>query len=157
MPLNSNAADLIRANLEALQNGQRVKAVVIGTLTASQLAVLNDYRTAELGLPPSVEEVIFIGAHVYQRRIVEDGYTIDDAVDQLMSAMDAQAVVVTGARLTTIQNHTPRADRYGNQIRDMGTLVCTSKHPRPELYGVSPKGDFNKPPKAEEPPKGGSL
>jgi hypothetical protein len=115
--------------------------------------VLNDYRTVELGLAPSVEEVIFIGAHVYQRRIVDDGYTIDDAVDQLVSAMDAQAVVVTGARLTTIQNHTPRADRYGNQIRDMGTLVCTSKHPRPELYGLSPKGTSTNPQKQKSRPK----
>jgi hypothetical protein len=110
-----------------------------------------------LELPPSVKEVIFIGSHIYKRRVVDDGYSIDDAVEQVMSAMDAQSIVITGARLTTIQNHTPRPDRYGNQIRDMGTIVCTSKHPRPELYGVSPKGDFNKPPKAEKPPEGGSL
>jgi len=157
MPLNPNAADLIRANLEALKNGQRVKAVIIGTLAPVQLAVLNDYRTVELDLPPSVEEIIFIGSHIYQRRIVDDGYTVEDVVDQVISAMDAQSVVVTGMRLTTIQNHTPRADRYGNQIRDMAALVCTSKHPRPELYDLYPKGDFNKPPKAEKPPVGGSL
>ena len=157
MPLYPNAADLIRANLEALQRGERVKPVAIGTLTDHQLAVLNFYRTKELGLPPNTAEVIFIGGHIYARRVVDDGYTIEDAVEQVMSALDAQSIVVTGINLTTIQNLTVRADRYGNQIRDKATLECSRRHPRPELYGVSPKGDFNKPQKAEKPPEGGSL
>jgi molybdopterin biosynthesis enzyme len=106
MPLYPNADALIRANLEAFQRGERVKPVAIGTLTEQQLAVLNVYRTEELGLPPNVAEVIFIGKHVYDRRVVDDGYTIEDAVEQVMSAMDAQSIVVTGIKLTTMQNLT---------------------------------------------------
>ena len=147
MPLYSNAADLIRTNLEALQRGERVRPVVIGTLTVEQLAVLNAYRTEVLGLPPNESEVVFIGSHIFKRRIVDDGYTVEDAVDQVMSAMDAQSVVVTDRNLTTIQNLNPRADRYGNQIRDKATFECSRRHPKPELYGVSPKGDLNKPTK----------
>jgi hypothetical protein len=157
MPLYPNAAYLVRANLEALQRGERVRPIAIGTLTIEQLAVLNEYRTEVLGLPPNEAEVVFIGSHIYKRRIVDDGYTLEDAVDQVMSAMDAQSVVVTGRNLTTIQNLNPRADRYGNQIRDKATLECSGKHPKPELYGVSPKGDLNKPTKAGKPPEGGSL
>ncbi len=148
MPLYPNAQSLIRANLEALQNGKRVKGVAIGTLTATQLNAINAERAAEGGaLPPILEEVIFFGSHAYQSRVLQDGYTIDDVVDQVMSAMDAQSVVVTSTRMTTIQNPIPRADRYGNQIRDKAVLECTRRHPRAELFTVVPKGDTNKPQK----------
>jgi hydroxymethylpyrimidine/phosphomethylpyrimidine kinase len=145
MPLYPNAQALIRANLEALQNGQRVRGVAIGTLTPAQLTAINAERAAEGGaLPPILEEVIFFGSHVYQSRVLQDGYKLEDVVDQVMSAMDAQSVVVTSPRMTTIQNLVPRADRYGNQIRDKAVLECTRRHPRPELFTVVPKGDYNK-------------
>ena len=95
-------------------------------------------------MPPILEEVIFFGSHVYQSRVLQDGYKLEDVVDQVMSAMDAQSVVVTSPRMTTIQNLVPRADRYGNQIRDKAVLECTRRHPRPELFTVVPKGDYNK-------------
>ena len=145
MPLYPNAQALIRANLEALQNGQRVRGVAIGTLTPAQLTAIIAERAAEGGaLPPILEEVIFFGSHVYQSRVLQDGYKLEDVVDQVMSAMDAQSVVVTSPRMTTIQNLVPRADRYGNQIRDKAVLECTRRHPRPELFTVVPKGDYNK-------------
>ena len=148
MPLYPNAQALISANLEALQDGKRVKGVAIVILTAAQQNAINAERAAEEGaLPPILEEVIFYGSHVYQSRVLQDGYTINDVVDQVMSAMDAQSVVVTSPRMTTIQNPIPRADRYGNQIRDKAVLECTRRHPRAELFTVVPKGDYNKPQK----------
>ena len=145
MPLYPNAQALISANLEALQDGKRVKGVAIGILTAAQQNAINAERAAEEGaLPPILEEVIFFGSHVYQSRVLQDGYKLEDVVDQVMSAMDAQSVVVTSPRMTTIQNLVPRADRYGNQIRDKAVLECTRRHPRPELFTVVPKGDYNK-------------
>jgi hydroxymethylpyrimidine/phosphomethylpyrimidine kinase len=149
----SKCAGLIRANLEALQSGQRVKCVAIGTLAAAQLNAINAERAAEEGtLPPILEEVIFFGSHAYQSRVLQDGYTIEDVVDQVMSAMDAQSVVVTSLRMTTIQNLIPRADRYGNQIRDKAVLECTRRHPKAELFTVVPKGDINKPKKQKSRP-----
>ena len=153
MPLYPNAQALIRANLEALQNGQRVKGVAIGTLTAAQLNAINAERTTEGGaLPPIVDEVIFFGSHAYQSRVLQDGYTLEDVVDQVLSAMDARSVIVTSPRMTTIQNPTPRTDRYGNQIRDKAVLECTRRHPRAELFTVVPKGDHIKPKKQKSRP-----
>jgi nucleotidyltransferase/DNA polymerase involved in DNA repair len=153
MPLYANARAMIRANLEALRDGERVKGVAIGTLTAAQLNAINAQRAAEGGaLPPILEEVIFFGSHAYQSRVLQDGYTIDDVVDQVMSAMDAQSVVVTSTRMTTIQNPIPRADRYGNRIHDKAVLECTRRHPRAELFTVVPKGDYNKPKKQKSRP-----
>jgi hypothetical protein len=153
MPPYPNAQALIRSNLEALQSGQRVKGIAIGTLTAAQLNAINAERAAEGGtLPPILEEVIFFGSHAYRSRVLQDGYTIEDVVDQVMSAMDAQSVVVTSPRMTTIQNLIPRADHYGNQIRDKAVLECTRRHPRAELFTVVPKGDMNKPKKQKSRP-----
>jgi hypothetical protein len=73
MPLSQEAAALIRANLERLQNGNRANLVVIGHLTVAQLAAINDERYAR-GHPPIVAEVVFIGRHVYQSRMIRDGY-----------------------------------------------------------------------------------
>jgi len=153
MPPYPNAPALIRANLEALQSGQRVKGVAIGTLTAAQLNAINAERTAEENrLPPILEEVIFFGSHAYQSRVLQDGYTIEDVVDQVLSAMDAQSVVVASPRMTTIQNPIPRADRYGNQIQDKAVLECTRRHSKAELFTVVPKGDNNKPKKQKSHP-----
>jgi hypothetical protein len=84
MPLNDNALVLIRSNLEAIQKGQRVKPVVIGTLTKAQLDAINKQRAAHsIPLSPVVAEVIFFGKHIYQSRIEKDGYSIDDVLTQI--------------------------------------------------------------------------
>jgi hypothetical protein len=74
MPLSDEAPALIRANLEELQNGNRVRLVVIGTLTDAQRDAINDKRRAH-GYPPIVAEVVFIGRHLYESRMVRDGYS----------------------------------------------------------------------------------
>ena len=73
------------------------------------------------------------------------GYSIDDVVAMIVHALDASSVVETGRNLTSIQNLNPRLDQYGNSIRDKATLEFSSRFPRAELYGVSPKGDYRKP------------
>lgn len=94
MPLSAEGAPpLIRANLEDVQNGKRVRPVVIGTLTDAQLDAINEHRLAHNPSPPIVAEVVFIGSHIYNSRIIGDGYTIDDVVDQIASGMDTAAVV----------------------------------------------------------------
>lgn len=65
MPLYDNALYLIRANLEEIQRGGRVRAVVIGRLTDAQHKAVNEDRAAA-GLPALEDpEVMFIGKHIY--------------------------------------------------------------------------------------------
>jgi hypothetical protein len=144
MPLSANARNLIRANLEEIQNGGKVRPIVIGSLTVAQLTAINTSREAD-GQPPMVAEVVFFGAHVYRSRVLGDGYTIEDIIDQITSAMDNGSVVISTSHLTAMENPNRRADRYGNQVRDRAVFECTARHPRPELYSVMPKGDVNKP------------
>lgn len=139
---------MIRASLEAIQNGHKVKPVAIGELTNLQLEAINRHRISRnQSLPPIVAEVIFIGSHIDQSRVVRDGYSIADGIDQIVCAMSAESEIVGNLPMQTIENPEPRADRYGNQIHDRAVFECMSRHPRPELFSVVPKGDRIKPPK----------
>ena len=144
MPLSDNARALIRGNLEQLQTGNRVRLVVIGALTEAQLEAINGIRRVH-GHPPIVAEVVFLGRHVQQSRIKRDGYSIDDVIDQIASAMEAASVVYQTTTMTAMENPTSRADRYGNLVRDRVIFECSARHPRPELFSVVPKGDHVKP------------
>jgi hypothetical protein len=148
-PLSKWALALIRANLEELQKGNRVRLVAIGTLTDVQLEAINQERKT-LAYPPIVAEVVFIGRHIYESRVVSNGYTIDDVIDQIASGMESAAVVLKTSTMTAIENPAPREDRYGNSVRDRIVFECSARYPRPELYSVMPKGDRIKP---KRPPK----
>ena len=117
MPLSKGAPALIRANLEAVQNGNRVRPVVIGTLTDAQLDAINEERRA-CGYSPVVKDVVFMGGHVYASRIERDGYTIDDVLEQIAGGMDSAAVVLRSPTMTAMENPVQRTDRYGNSVRD---------------------------------------
>ena len=148
MPLNEEGRQLIRANLEQFRPDikVKVKAVIIGVLTDTQLRDIHARQEAE-GLPRITAEVIFHGWHVYKSRVVRDGYTIEDVIDQIESAMSCNSVVETTPYMTAMENPLPRADRYGNMVNDRAIFECTARHPRPELYSVVPKGDRIKPPR----------
>jgi hypothetical protein len=155
MPLYENAVASIRANLEAIQSGRKAKAVAIATLTDIQLEAINRHRLAQnASLPLIVAEVVFIGAHIYRSRIERDGYTIDDVVAQIVSAMSESSALVGNQSMQAIENPTPRADRLGNTIYDRAVFECMSRHPRPELYSVIPKGDHIRPKEHPEKQKG---
>ena len=96
-------------------------------------------------LEPVVAEVLFFGSHIYQSRCVRDGYTLDDVIDQIVSAMDSASVLVGNLPMQAIENPNLRADRYGNQVHDRAVFECMSRHPRPELFSIMPKGDRNRP------------
>jgi hypothetical protein len=146
MPLYENAAELIRTNLEQFSPTKkvRVKAVVIGVLTETQLAALNAYQDAE-HLPRSTGEVLFHGWHIYKSRVLKDGYQIEDVIAQITSAMSSNSIVEATNYMTSIENTASRADRYGNMVHDKAVLECTARYPRPELYSLIPKGDVVKP------------
>jgi hypothetical protein len=144
MPLFDGAHALIRENLEELQKGNRVRLVAVGTLTDLQLDAINQERRVS-GYPPIVAEVVFVGRHIYESRVVRDGYTKEDVIDQIASGMDAAAMVLKTHAMTAMENPNLRADRYGNSVRDRVVLECSARHPRPELFSVVPKGDLIKP------------
>ena len=144
MPLSPNATDLISANLERIQRGERVTILSIGILTDEQLAAINAYRDRQ-GFRHIIGEVVFYGSHVYKSRIAGDGYIIEDVIDQISSAMDSCSVFLETEHMTTIENPNTRPDRYGNQVRDRAVFECSTRHPRPELFSVVPKGDRNRP------------
>jgi hypothetical protein len=146
MPLFANARELLRANLVRIMNGQSVHAVSIGTLSGEQLAAINAIRAGQ-ELVPIVGEVLFVGAHIYKRRVVADGYTIDDVLDQISSAMQPSSIVSESAYMTAMENPDRRADRYGNSVADRAVFECSTRHPRPELFSVTPKGDKKRPTK----------
>ena len=146
MPLNDDAMDILRASLEMLAQGERPLVVTIGVLTAEQHAAINAYRNKH-GLPDLVSpEVVFLGRHLYNSRAVKDGYSIDDILDQIESAMSETAIAIATHKMTALRSTTVRSDRYGNQVIDEAVFELTQRRPKPELYSVTPKGDKNKPP-----------
>jgi hypothetical protein len=146
MPLYENAFDLMRANFARIAQGGKPQGVIIGTLTAEQLNTLNRMRAAHRpSLPPVTGEVLFYGRHLYGSRVDRDGYTVEDVLDQIASAMSADSVLAPHPHSTVLQNPRSRADHYGNSVRDLAVLECTAHYPRPELFSVMPKGDKNKP------------
>ena len=93
---------------------------------------------------PWFPRFFFLADTVYNSRVVKDGYTIDDVLDQITSGM-AAAAVVFHTPMTGMENPNPRPDRYGNLVRDRVVLECSARHPRPELFSAIPKGDYQKP------------
>ncbi|MGO9127961.1 MAG: hypothetical protein ACLP6G_24110 [Terriglobales bacterium] len=76
---------------------------------------------------------------------MRDGYTIEDVIQQITSAMDEKAVVQVSSKMTLLKNETAREDGYGNWVTDKAIFECTSRHPRPELFSVIPAGDKTRP------------
>ncbi|SAL28004.1 hypothetical protein AWB71_01642 [Caballeronia peredens] len=145
MPLYQNGLPLVRANLEELHRGGRVMTVAIGRLTNVQHETINLHRRT-YELPPLADpEVVFVGRHLHDSRIVRDKYTIDDVLVQIASALDAHSVVVSSRKMTALDSLGCRADGYGNLVRDRAILELTQRKPRAELFSVIPKGDLYKP------------
>ena len=144
MPLKHDAVHLIRTNLNQIRQGKRAQAVIIGHLTEAQLNAINEDRSRR-NFQPLIAEVIFIGSHIYNSRCVRDGYTIEDVIQQITSAMHENSVVQVTTKMTALQNPVARTDALGNQIRDKAIFECSSKYPRPELYSVIPAGDKIRP------------
>ena len=146
MPLYPHAVDLIRENLEQIARGRKVKPVAIGALTEDQLNAINRHRQQQNpNLPAVIGEVLLFGSHIYKSRCIRDGYTIDDVIDQIVSAMDSQSVLVENLPMQAIENPIERDDRYGNLVHDRAVFECMGRRPRPELYSVMPKGDRIRP------------
>jgi len=141
VPLYPSARDLIRVQVERLARGERVSIISIGFLTNEQHETLNRAKT-ELGLPPlEIPELLYIGRHQYESRVVKDGYAFDDLYRQLEAALSATSIVSTNERSTTVVSQVLRDDGYGNRVRDVAVLELASRKPRAEVYSTIPKND----------------
>lgn len=146
MPLFVKSLDQIAANLRLLARGDRAPMIAIGCFTAEQFSELNRQRAgASLHLLLQ-NEILFIGRHLYNSRI-KDGYSIEDIVRQIESAMATSSIPQSSEIATYMQNPAARDDGYGNLVHDRAVFEMTSKKPKAELYSVMPKGDHLKPPK----------
>lgn len=144
MPLYVDAENLVRANLTTIAQGGKPPVREIGALTHEQFVEVNRVRVG-LGLHEVRENgIVFLGRHLFNSRSA-DGYTIDDMLLQIASAMDAGATVMVRQRMTAVQNMTARQDRLGNAIQDRAIFEATARKPRLELFSVIPKGDAIKP------------
>lgn len=150
MPLYADAEDRIRFNLLKIQSGDRAPLTAIGFLTDTQFEQLNTLR-AEFDLHLLEQnEIIFIGKHLFISRM-KDGYTVEDIIAQIVSALSADSVVDISASWSRIDNPIARADGYGNAVKDRGVFEMTAKKPRAELFSVMPKGDDIKPINVKKP------
>ncbi len=144
MPLYPNAKPQIIANLQIIVAGGRASLIAVGTFTEQQFNDLNAVRRG-LGLHEiESQEIVFIGRHIYVSRS-KDGYTINDMILQIESALSAAAVVFANPKMTAMNNPLARADGYGNWVHDRAIFECTQRKPRAELFSVVPKGDDQKP------------
>lgn len=157
MPLYPDAVRLIRGNIAVLKRGGKPRPVVIGYLTDKQLEEINTFRRSR-NWEPIEKDVVFVGTHVYDSRVVRDGYSEDDLIAQIESAFSTACRYIRTQKMTVLQNPGSRQSGYGCLVKDELTLECSSKFPKSELYSVVPRGDKNhKPNKLREAAKAASL
>lgn len=151
MPLYDNAKYLIRANLEEVQRGGRVRAVIIGTFTPAQHEAINELKASQGRPLLESPEIVFLGSHLYNSRVTGDGYSLDDVMLQIDFALAATSlVVVPSPKMTAIRSTVRRQDGYGNDVLDEAVFELSQRKPRAELYSVVPKGDRIKPPRPQK-------
>jgi hypothetical protein len=144
MPLYDGSHSLIRSNLMLIARGERAKVIAIGKLTALQHDVLNAQRISA-DLPRLLDpEILFLGRHLFSSRHA-DGYSIEDMVEQIASALSAQAEVVPTRKMSALCNPRPRDDGYGNRVNDAAVLELSARKPKAELFSTIPRGDWVKP------------
>lgn len=145
MPLYPDAPQLIRLNLEQLIAGTRPKRVDVGSIEENRLEEINQFRSAHR-LPVLTErKLVFIGKHIYNNRIIKDGYSVEDVLEQIASAMQPCSVLQLTEIGTALQNPNKRRDRYGNMVNDRIVFECSTCRPWIQLWSVIPIGDRIKP------------
>lgn len=145
--LVQSAEKLILNNLELIEKGERACFVTIGYFTLEQFNAINKFRESE-NLPLLLSnEIIYLGRHHYESRVIKDGYNVLDLVKQIKSALTDQSVISINRGRTGLKSIVARDDGYGNQVIDVAAFELMARKPRAELYSVIPTGDKIKPKK----------
>jgi hypothetical protein len=145
---------LIREQLRrievAWQGGERIKPgrIVIAQLTTTQFEALNRLRAATNRPPLPGVSVNLDGRHFFESRRIGDGYTIEDMLEQVISALDSDSVARVERRhpqYVNMVSRRPRVDGYGNLVTDAAVFNADSRAQVTELFSVIPHGDARKP------------
>jgi hypothetical protein len=157
MPLYPDAEKLIRRNIALIKRGVKPSAVLIGFLTNRQLLDIHTYR-ASRHWEPINDQIVFVGCHVYDSRVIKDGYSDDDLLGQIESAFSERCRYISTPKMTVLQNPQQIESGYGCKVRVEMTLECSVRLPRSELFSVVPRGDLaHKPIKLREAALAASL
>jgi hypothetical protein len=81
--------------------------VLIRCLTDVLPNDINTYRRMRHWQPIG-KEIVFIGCHIYESRVVKDGYSEDDLIAQIKSALSATCKYIPTPKMTVLQNPTKR-------------------------------------------------
>ena len=142
MPLYPNIENEIRAHMSRIAEGERVKPIAVGRLTDDQHQAISRLRFS-VGLPGLDDpEILLLGRHIHQSRIVKDHYRLDDVLCQIRSSLAETSVVHGSSKMTVVKSTVPRADGYGSMVRDEAVLELLARKPKAELFSVIPKGDI---------------
>lgn len=141
MPLVLGSERLIRGCFATLKRGKKPHRVTIGYLTEEQLADVNAERQRRNFVPLN-GELFFTGCHIYDSRIIRDGYTEDDVLKMIQIAASDTCRFVRTQKMTVLQSPSHHSSGYGCQVRVELTLECSAS-PLAEVYSVVPRGDRN--------------
>jgi hypothetical protein len=140
MPLYADGLKKIRRNLLQVQGGQKPWVAEIGYFTPNQIAQINEARTA-MGFPALRPEIPFHGSHLFNSRCIKDGYTIEQVLEQIQSALSETSLVDPSRPSVVLRSPNKRADHNGIQVNDEAVFECSGRHPYADLYSVVPVGD----------------
>jgi len=146
MPLYADGLKKIRRNMIDAQNGRGPRLTKVGFFTPEQLLLINEARRS-MGFSELEPVIVFHGAHLYNSRCVENGYTIDQVLVQIESAFSENSAVDSSRPSVVIRNPDKRTDDNGVQVNDEVVFECTGRHPYADLYSVIPRGDGRPKPK----------
>jgi len=100
-----------------------------------------------MGLPTLRPEIVFHGSHLFRSRCVKDGYTIDQVLEQIQSALSDVSQVDFSTSSSVLRNPIKRMDHNGSLVTDEAVFECTSRYPFADLFSVIPTGDGKRGPK----------
>jgi hypothetical protein len=140
LPLFADGLKKIHSNLLQVQSGKRPKLARVGTFTEGQLIEINATR-ASMKFEPLHSLFLFSGKHLYKSRCVDNGYSIEEILVQVESALSGLSIVRMSGPSAVLRNPEKRADLHGNLVHDEAVFECTAQFPYAELFSVIPKGD----------------
>ena len=154
--LSAQDLSAIRARLIELaaKPDAKLSRIKLASLTQIQFDQLNVLRLKTNRPVLKTKELEFVGRHFCASRI-KDGYTIDDMMEQIASALsfESMAEISRGEqKFVNLVNPIKRDDGYGNHVNDSAAFNVSDRNPTTELFSVIPKGDVRKPKKDHQTP-----
>ena len=123
-----------------MEKGYRPSKVVIENLMTPMQ--FDDYRLlrGKVGLTaPEVNSFDINFPHIMNQRMVQDGYSSKDILEQIKSATSKKSIVfIDSQNRVNLMNPNVRRDGYGNTVND---VMGFSRRNKPTIQTVFPMGD----------------